>query len=756
MATKRLCLIISLLVILICQQGGIGADAPAAPTDGNTPEAKPDEQLEINRAALLKGPSEQIRIKAATVMLLDGNPQARKILLDALRQSENGAARIAVCKALSQAGAKQGPIKDKEDFIDLLLEILTTAEAAEAKFAAGATLIFEYKQISKQLEKMATAPALPAKARLNAIYALKLQPAKEAILKLMDLLEVSEKQIADAAKDALISLNIPVGEDAETRKQNKDELNRMGREEFLGVWKIRQQQQRQISKLETELDWWKERYLAALDEMYYTINGDDAKAKGEFLAKRLGSPKAIMRLWALERVEEWRKGTNPKLPAALGPILVNLISDQNRDVRLKTARLLSLMGELNSAEELLKQFKVEENDEVKMEMFVALGGACYYAFLPDSLNKISPEIRRQTLEWAAEYLFETDMKKAQKSAEVIKKLLEQDGLTPDDVDKYLDLLAKRYEQEKGKAEGPMRGRLLNAMAGLCAQSVYKTQAAKLFNPLFEQALSNKANLVREAAVDGLIYVDKARALKMLRGLVRDSSVIVRKKIVELASEVGGKEDLAWLAEKIGTTTESESAWQAMREIFKRSDAAVLAEWIGKFDSPNTKHKISADQKFSVLEIAEGKADGENKLKMLKDIREKLADLCSKTGDFERAAEYLGLLLAVAQTPEEKETILAKLLDAYLKWPKVEAVGPLIANRLSEGDLDPNSVIVRSIDSYLAKPPAGADPKVMLEALTDIKIPDGRPMWAEQMKRWADRLGRQAEEPDKPKRVDKQQ
>jgi len=74
---------------------------------------------------------------------------------------------------------------------------------------------------------------------------------------------------------------------------------------------------------------------------------------------------------------------------------------------------------------------------------------------------------------------------------------------------------------------------------------------------------------------------------------------------------------------------------------------------------------------------------------------------------------------------------------------------LIANCLSEGDLDPNSVIVRSIDGYFAEPPAGADPKVMLEALTKIANPDARPKWREQLKRWVERFG-WTEDPNKPK------
>ena len=102
MSTKRLYLIILILAIG-CQQAGIGTNTPAFganSANGARTEAKPDVQLEIYKNALLEGPSEQIRIKAATEMLGSENPLARAVLLDALKQTTNSAARMAVCKAL--------------------------------------------------------------------------------------------------------------------------------------------------------------------------------------------------------------------------------------------------------------------------------------------------------------------------------------------------------------------------------------------------------------------------------------------------------------------------------------------------------------------------------------------------------------------------------------------------------------------------------------------------------------------------------
>ncbi|MFA5252845.1 MAG: HEAT repeat domain-containing protein, partial [Phycisphaerae bacterium] len=315
--------------------------------------------------------------------------------------------------------------------------------------------------------------------------------------------------------------------------------------------------------------------------------------------------------------------------------MVNLVSDQNKDVRLKTAGLLSLMGQLNSSQRLLQQLEIEQDDGVKTELFAALGGACYYAFLPGSEVKVPEEVRKKTLEWATKFLLEENPKKAQKGAEVIKKLLEQNGLTPGEVDRYLSLFVERLNQQKDKADGALRGELLDAMAGLCGpRSVHKAEAAKVFGPFFEEALSDKADLVREASVEGLINIDKTNALgKLKEGFANDSSAKIRQRVIELAGEVGNGDDLTWLSEKLGSA-ESEPAWQAMLTIFKAVEADVLDKWVGRLSSQDMEARLSDEQKISFLEIAERRAGGEKSGEMLKNVRGQLARVYSKSGKFE--------------------------------------------------------------------------------------------------------------------------
>jgi HEAT repeat protein len=739
MSTKRLYLLI-LLLLVGCQQAGIGAGQLTSITNDKISKADLSKQLKIYENTLLKGTSEQIRIDSATEMLFSKDPLAREILLSVLKQSKNIAARRAVCKALSQARPEQKNIEKKGDFIQPLLDTLPTNNTSEAHWAAEGLLLFEYEQVSETLKKVVTDLSLPVNARLNAIYALKLQPDKRAVIRLIKLLYDPEKQVAGAAEEALSSLGITIGRDPKIRKERINALENQDTNEFLRdrlVWL-----EGRMHQLNDELGLWEERYLLALDEVYSGLKDNEATAK--FLAKYLNDSEVKVRLWALDKVYQDRVSStpNPQLPVTLESILVNLISDQDQNVRLKTAKLLSLMVELNSAQRLLEQLKIEQIDEVRVELFVALGRACQYAFSANSGVKVTPEVRQQLLEWAEKYLVEQDLEKVQKGADVIKKLLEQGGFASSEVEKYLGLLQARYIQEKEAADGTLRGELLKAMAGLCAQrSVCRDEATRLFGPLFGQALDDKTDLVREAAVNGLINIDKTKTLDILRAFINDENPVVRKKIIELAGEVGSQEDLDWLWDKMGSKTEVEIglAWQSMLELFKGSDAGVLNNWMTKFDSPETKDRLSLEQKLSFLEMAEGKAVRENKLQMLKNIRVNLAELYKKTGDFEQAVKYLGILQAEAKEAEERDKILADLLDAYLRLPNFEAAAKLVDNCLLEKDLEPNSVIVLAIDNYLSEPPAGADPNVALKALKEINPSHKRPKWLVQVKLWLSRF-----------------
>jgi HEAT repeat protein len=741
MSAKRLYLVILTLAIG-CQQASIAQEKPSVPTQSTPANAELDPQLKVNKDALLNG-----SIDAATVMLFHDDPKAREILLDTLKQSENSPARVAVCNALIQARVSKKAVKNVDDFIGPLLGVFDTKTDAEVQPAAEATLIYEYDKIREPLDKIFADPNKPVKTKTNAISALKLRMDMMATIRLIELVDDSEKQVSAEAEKALHSLGIPVGEDPQTRKQNIDAIKQQGQVAFLRTQLIRQDAQ--IRRERAALDLWQRRYKSELDKRYESISED--AAKGEFLAEYLVDTQTVVRLWALDKAYNWRVAPGSKLPEKLGPVVIKLISDGDRNVRLITAKLLALMPKLDSASHLLAQLDAERDDQVKTQLLIALGGACSNAILSNPTVEISPEmreIRKQTLVWAEKFLLEDKAENARNGAEVIKKLLKRDGLEPQEVERYLSLLSQRYNKQKANPQGSLRGELLSEMAALCAQdSTCKTKSAELFGNLFVEALRDEANFVREAAADGLIYINKTNALKILRkDFANDPSIILRKKIIALADEVGSKEDLDWLSEKIGMNSESDPSWQAMLKIFRGSDAGVLNEWVNKLTLQSGKIKLSNEQKIEFLKIAES---AKGNTKYMPEIRKKLAELYYQTGQFEQAADYLTILYEIAQTPEGKKEILPNLLDSCLRGSKPGRAAELATNCLKEVDLDPNDIVVQTIENYFNKPPVGADLNKVLKALIAIKAPQDRPQWQQQLKIWTGRIEK-AKEPDKPK------
>jgi len=752
MNTKRLYLVI-LILAMGCQQVCLGQNKPSSTANGTPAKVELDPQLEVNRKALLTGD-----VGAASIMLFHEDPNARKILLETLRQSENSPARIAVCDALIRARADKKAAKNVQEFIAPLLVVLGSENADEVRWAAEVTLIFEYEQIEQSLEELFADASKPVRARVNAVHALKLRLLDmEATVKLITLVDDPDRQVAAEAEQALRSLGVEVGGSAEARNQIRKRIAEQEPELFLRNRLIHVQAQKR--RVVAELDSLEKSYLALLARAYRDM-GDDAK-KGKFLAEHLGSSKAPVKLWALEEADQWRKGTNNlNFPREqLEPILIGLIADSDKDVRLRTADLLAMLQKLIFARPLLSQLEAEQDGQVKTKLFVALGWACSSAISSSAPAKISPEIkaiRADTLKWAEKFLSEKeDAEKVRNGAEVIEKLLKRDGLEDKEVKKHLDLLLARYEQEKGKSGGTLTGELLSAMAGLCTQnSSCSGKAAKLYWPLFEKALRDERAFVRETAVDGLANIDKTRALGILRDrFVNDPSVNLRKKIIALADVAGDKRDLEWLSEKIGVNSESKPAWQAMSNIFKGSDADTVNDWVEKLTTESNR-KLTGQQKIGFLVAAVEKADSENKPQMLKDVRARLAALYRKTNQYEKAEGCLDKLRSMATTPEQKTAAVADLLDLYFAWPKTDLAVKLLAMALETEDLDADGVLLKTLDEHLTEPTKGVDPKVVVAQLAAIKTPQNREKWVKWLKGWQTRLSKSEQPAEKPKTPDK--
>ena len=673
-------MILSLIILPLCaaQDNKLSLDAEI--------EDSATRQLSINKTALLMGPGEQNRLNAALELLRHTQPQARQILLDTLQLKQNSPARTAVCRALVTS---RTAITQKDDFQKPLLDIIRTSSGLDAQTAAEATLIFDYSEIAEQLKEMTIADAQNRQQKLNAIYAISLRPVnKEAVATIVLLLNEEDKAVADAAKLAL-PYWIPPGMDAHAILRY---LKRKSQSEIIRDWI--DFQEKEVRRLQQETIQWQKLYLTAINNEYEAA--EDAK-KVTLLLLRLQSDQVVVKLWALEKFEKV-SGT-VVVGDDFTPALLALISDSNRQVRLQTARILAKMSDTNPAAKLLEQLKIEQYEDVQLTIFEALGEACYFAFSPGSSIKLSDDIRTETLTWAEKFIDEDELPPAKAGAEVIRKLLEPNGLKKEQINKHLKLVAERYNRANQEADATLRAELLHIMARIC-EGIHRDAAAALFNAEFIKGLSDSENAsVRLAAVEGLINIDKADALEIFKtkNLFADESASIRFAIIELARQAGNVEDIEWLSLAILGNGEGELAWQAVREILQRQPVKTVVEWIGKL-----KGILSDDRNRNLLEIAAKKAEAENDPAMSKIVKDALRPMS---------------------------------LQLFLKTADYEKAANLIANFLRQDDLNADSILIKDIQNHLTSPEVNITQKtLLLEKLSAIKIEKTipRPEWIGQL------------------------
>lgn len=736
--------ILSLLLIATCLRVVWAQDAAPITTEETVPISQVDAQLRLYKTALLENPNAKNRLDAACLLLVSENPEARKILLDVLALADNPAARTAVCEALSPTRLWQTPIKSKEDFIKPLVGVITSEEKDFnlVKLAAEATLVFGYSQVQMELEKAVADSSLSVAVRTNVIYAMRRHPDKQAVIKLFSLMDSGEPQIVDEARKALAAVGVTVSPDPAVRRQTLLELQQRDAEVFLRERVIRQETRIRENEAERESVW--KKYLADKTTLYNLQGTEDAKVK--FLATHLAERETRVKLWALDRLEELRVGTSKAKFSAVETQLKDLVSDPSRDVRLSTARRLASLWELNVAKPLLDQMNVEQDEQVRREILVALREACYTS-LGDTAPgpRIPDEIRTGTLAWGVRFLNEADPEKARVGADVIGKLLEPKGMKPEDVNNYLGTLAQRYARMNPANDITLRGYLLSAMGGLCSsRSACREQAAKLFGAVFDQALVDKTESVRLVAMDGVLNAnaDKLVALRKLRkDLGADPSVKIRLKLIDLAGNGGEQQELDWLAEKLGAADESEQAWEAMLDIFQRSPTALLTDWTVKIKSPNAAVKLTPEKLIQFFALVRQKAQGESKPDLLKEAQASLADLYVATKSYKEASDCLRSLIAAGPTGQELARFQVQLLQVYLELGNAEAARTLIANYLAgkDFDLSPEGSVAKCIETHLGHPTT-INPGELLESLQQVQVgdPQVRQTWQALLSRWAER------------------
>jgi hypothetical protein len=684
--------------------------------------------LKIYRDALLSGATEQTRNDAATELLVGQDTNGRAVILAALGQDDNPAARMAVYKVLIDSRRWSTPLTGTEVFIDPLMKNLKVREGAEAQQVAEATMIFDYKQIASQLQSILSDKAGGLKPRLNVVYALRIRPEGEAISELIKLLDDSDDAVATAASEALQEW-IPLGSDKQVWRGILEDLKKKSRADIVRErLKVLELQKRDLAaKLET----WQKLYMASLKRIYDGL--PDNTSRQVLVIEQLQSEHSLIKLWGLERVREMSL-SEPQISADIATRVVALVDDSDPAVRLATAKLLGLKTNVDSIPKLLAQLKVENDETVKPELLSALGSACYYALLPGSQTKVAEDVRIETITMAGQYLQDKDPKKAAKGADVVSKLLEQNGLKAELSSRYLEMLQQRYSS--CPAESSLRVDLLRAMSRLSEAGAHRAEAAGLFGPLFSDAIKDGQPAVREAAFAGLVAIDKTNAMAMARqnNLASDSSQAVRGQVVKLAGAVGEADDLQWLAGKIGSSDGSDGSWQAMKQIFDRSDVKTIVHWVTKLEEMGLTDKIGPTEWPAFLTFVEqraGNADGGNTAASMKF---RLAAFYRDKADYDKAATYYLQLLdatAAKDIPSLAQDCMAVLLKSGSS-ESLKGVAVVLNKRAGSAKFGKDDVLVSQIDEYLASNKGTPKASAILEAMAKV---NGNKEWKNIYNAW---------------------
>ncbi|MBM4102701.1 MAG: hypothetical protein FJ263_01445 [Planctomycetes bacterium] len=724
-------LLMGLFLSSVVWSAGADVNAPVLDAEKAAVEDEGSRQLRIYGDSLLHGVTDAIRLDAAMGLLIRKDPAAVDILLQSLSAQDNPMARMAVCRALIRGRSLGTAAGSLDVFLMPLIETVKNPDALLARVAAESLLVFRFDQIAGPLSELVQSSATEKQVRLNVIYVFQIRPEPEALRNLIELLNDPDAEIVRAAELALQeSFGVPMGTSKEVWNKILKDLEQKDPTEIRRERLLRQETR--LREIQAERDRWQKLYLGALDKEFEPL---DTTAKTAYLLERLGTDMPAIRLWALDKLQRYPAES----AAGLRDKLLMLLSDENRRVRMATAGVLSTMSALNPAEKLISRYKEETDPQVAVAIFEALGEACFFAFSPGSKITLPAEIKTQTMQIAESYTSKEDSETARKGVEVLRKLLELDGLTPKENEHYLRVILERYTAETQR-KGPIRGELLTAMARLCGQGGLKLEAGKLYNNVFVETLRtyDENNLVRQAAATGVVNADKTAAMPLFRELKlqSDGSPAVRLIVIELAGQVGTADDLEWLSALLGSNGQSESAWRSIVAILQRQDAGVIANWAGRMEQ----NPAIAGQAVELLELAEQKAAAQKEESLLCDLQVRLLKGYWNKGQYEQVVVYRDKLARKDGGKEYAQNALRQTdnyaIEAYLQLRQFTQTAAVISERLKRNLLTQTSDMLEMIEAYfVSEKTSMEDKKTLLEALAEVPINSEQSWWQEKLEQW---------------------
>jgi HEAT repeat protein len=715
-------------------QEDVAAPAVATPTPvSEAPVVQEEEssrQLRIFREALQQGSTEVIRVEAAFELLLRSNNTSWDILVTTLKTPGNAPARVAVCKALIKSRGLGQAIGSRRVFLEPLMEMLASSPSEQATIAAEALLLFDYSDIEAGLTGLLKDSQASRQSRMNAVYAMQIRPEPQALRSLIQILGDPDGEVSKTAEIALQeAFGIPVGTSRKVWSDILDELKQKTPDDIRRERLLRQEMK--LREIQTERDRWQRLYLSSLDRQYEL---SDETGRAKMTLEMLSSDLPAIRIWALGRVAQYQ--ATDKAP--LRDKLFSLLSDPSRDVRLQTAKVLNNMSVLNPAQKLLERFKVENDPEVALAMFEALGEACFFAFSPGSEIVLSPEIKSETLDVAVQYLLREQTETARKGADVIRKILELNNLSKESMGYYLDIINQRYRQTVGK-NPTLQADLLSVMAHLSGQGLTRSQASKLYEDAFVQGMATTDNAaLRLAGIRGMMHIDPVKAFSMAKRnqLMRDESSAVRLLVIELAGTVGAGSDLDWLVGMMNSNGHLEQVWASIKSICQRQKSPFMLEWVPRLEQA----AVRGDYVREMLELAEQKAAVEQDAAVLAGVRGRLIGWYASQNAWEQGYAYLEKIGYAAEQNSYADDVTASIFDVYLFSGDFDKLSQVVAMELTKNDFDDSLPVYRHLQTYLSDPAIPEEVKrAILDKFAIFKV-ENRPEWQAFMRDWDDVYG----------------
>ena len=677
-----------------------------------------DEQLQINKAMLSSGSDQALQIAAAKQLLLSSDPDARSYLLEVINNPDETKSIQAISLALIQSGQWEEKPIDLIAFADPLLKAMSHPDEETARISAEATVIYSYLTVRERVVDLLESKETSTEYRLKLIYLLRLHISeKEAIGQLIHLLNHSDPKVAEAAGEALQTW-VPVGTDKKLWGSILNDLKKKSPAQIARERLV--QQEAKVRELQATLNKWKQMQLNSIDSIYIAIVDSDKKR--EFLEVYLKHEFDALRIWALGKVEEWRK--SPKeVPIELGLTLKGLLADSDAKVRALSAEQLGWFGSMEPATALLESIKVEKDSVVKLKMFSALGELCYADMFRDE-PKIVVGVRIELLAMAGVYMASEEDDVIKRGAEVFRKIVEKNGIAEDIVLRYVEQLARGFDKAKKQEKVDLQASLLSEMSRLCEKnSHYNALCVKNYEKIFTKELQSGISTVRLSSLNGLINCNKANAFVAAKKneLYVDQDAQVRELVISLASQVGSHEDLEWL---YGIAkTDGESSWSVLLDILKRSEPPVVKLWIDRLESD----KIKPEKLLAVYLIAEKKQP------LQSDAIRKLASYYYSIKEAEKARTYSNQLLSKLTDLKEKESEALLMLNSSLALGDIQGAGLALATIVSMSDIAENDEVIKELDKYINDVNITDTIKSeLIDILLKIEL-DGRPIWDEYVK-----------------------